>query len=351
MGARRAIKDSDRKAQVMTIPTRIACWPLVICLLPSAALRAGDAPVERLSMAVPGVPPVFAGVVAFVAREEGFFQKYGVEVEVRPFDSGAAAAQAVVTGGIDFSLSPTPVIVRMISNGKVDLVGIYGMEHPDWLLGSADPAKRKCADLKGEAVGVDSVGGARAVALGEFLRPCGLKIDDVKLVSLSSNVGAAIVSGQIKFGVLHTDDVPVLEEQMGRPVAVIESFKDVNPLSHYNLIVVTRERLRQKRDGYLRALAAIIDAGRFMIDPRHADRVAQIATATGRTAKLAQEILPRLYQIAYWPVGNDGLARANLENVVEVERQLGGIKPGKTPVPYEQLVDRTVWKDANALVK
>jgi NitT/TauT family transport system substrate-binding protein len=335
----------------MTTPTRIACGSLVIFLCAAAASSAGDAPVERLSMAVPGVPPVFAGVVAFVAREEGFFKKYGVEVEVRPFDSGAAAAQAVVAGGIDFSLSPTPVIVRMVSNGNVDLVGLYGMEHPDWLLGSADPAKKKCENLKGEAVGVDSVGGARAVALGEFLRPCGLKISEVKLVSLSSNVGAAMIGGQIKFGVLHSDDVPVLEEQMGRPIAVIESFKEVNPLSHYILIVVTRERLKQKRDGYVRALAGIIDAGKFMIDPRNADRVAQIATATGRTAKLAKEILPRLYQIEFWPVGKDGLAQTNLENVVKVEEQLGGIKPGKTPVTYQRLVDRTVWKDANALVK
>jgi len=335
----------------MTTRARIACCSLALSLSAAAAWSAAEAPVGRLSMAVPGVPPVFSGMIAFVARDEGLFKKHGVEVEVRPFDSGAAAAQAVVAGGVDFSLSPTPVIVRMVSNGNVDLVGIYGMEHPDWLLGSADPAKVKCADLKGEAVGVDSIGGARAVALGELLRPCGLKIEDVKLVSLSSNVGAAIIGGQIKFGVLHTDDVPVLEEQMGKPIAVVASFREVNPLSHYNLIVVTRARLKEKRDAYVRALAAIVDAGKFMVDPRNADGVAKIATVTGRTARLAGEILPRLYRIEFWPQGSDGLARANIENVVKVEQQLGGIKPGKTPVTYERLVDRTVWKDANALVK
>jgi hypothetical protein len=34
-----------------------------------------------------------------------------------------------------------------------------------------------------------------------------------------------------------------------------------------------------------------------------------------------------------------------------VEKELGGIKPGKAPVSYERLVDRTVWKDASAMVK
>src|SRR5712664_628061 len=239
--------------------------------------RDAAAATERLSFALPGVPPVFGGVVAMVAKEAGLFKKYDVEVELKTFDSGAAAAQAVVAGNIDMSLSPTPVVVRMISNANVNLVAIYGLEHPDWLLASADPKLNQCRDLKGAAVGVDSVGGARAVALAQFLRPCGLKVEDVKLVSLSTNVGAAMIAGQIKYGVLHLDDVPVLEEQLGRPVAVVTSFEEVNPLSHYLAIVALRERVKQKRDAYVRMLAGLIDATRYTLDPANADKVAEVA--------------------------------------------------------------------------
>lgn len=306
---------------------------------------------DRLTFAVPGVPPVFSGLPALVAKEEGFFKKYGVDVDVRPFDSGAAAAQAVVAGNLDLSLSPTPVIVRMVSNAGVNLVGVYGMEHPDWLLGSADPKLARCEDLKGQGIGVDAVGGARAVALAQLIRACALKVEDVKLVSLSSNVGAAIVAGQVKFGVLHLDDVPVLEAQLGRPITVISSVKEVSPVTHYNLIISTRDRLQQKRDAYVRALAGFIRATRWMEEARNADRVAQIATATGRSAKLAKDALPKFYRIEFWPVGHDGLTQANLEKVIGVEREIGGIKAGKEPVSYDRLVDRSVWKDANALLK
>src|SRR6266481_2481108 len=333
--------------------TRRSVWPLFVIASCAALWAPGGAAAaeQRLSFAVPGVPPVFGSVVVYVAKEEGFFKKHGVDVDVRPFDSGAAAAQAVVAGNPDVALSPTPVIVRMISNAGVNLVGIYGLENPDWLLASTDPALGKCADVKGQAVGVDSVGGARSVALEQLIRPCGLKIDQAKLVALSTNVGAAMVAGQLKVGVLHLDDVPVLEEQTKRPLTVISSFKEVNQLSHYLILVATQDNLKQKRDAYVRAVAGLIDATKYMLDPSHADRVAQIATVTGRTAKLAKDTLPRFKAISFWPVGNDGLTQKNLDAVVATEKELGGIKPGKTPVGYDRLVDRSVWKDASALAR
>jgi NitT/TauT family transport system substrate-binding protein len=330
----------------MTPTTRSHALPFVLFMLAAGPASAAD----KVTMAVPGVPPVFSGLVAYVARDEGFFKKNGVEVEVRPFDSGAAAAQAVVSGNIDLSLSPTPVIVRMVSNAGVDLVGIYGMAHPDWLLASTEPGV-KCEGLKDQAVGVDSIGGARAVALAAFLHACGMKVDQVKLVSLSSNVGAAMIAGQIKIGVLHTDDVPVLEEQMGKKLAIVSTFEEVAPISHYNLIVSTRKSLQQKRAAYARVLAGLIEATRFMVDLKNADRVASIATVTGRSEQVAKQALPHFYKIKYWPLTDDGLGKVNLDRVIATEKEVGGIKPGKEPVTVERLVDRGVWKEAEALLK
>ena len=332
------------------MPTLTTATRNALSLLLFALVAGPAAAQEHVSMAVPGVPPVFSGLVAYVAREQGFFKKHGVDVEVRPFDSGAAAAQAVVSGNIDLSLSPTPVVVRMVSNAGVDLVGIYGMANPDWLLASTSPGV-KCAALKDQPIGVDAVGGARAVALSAFLRACGLKVDQVKLVALSSNVGAAMVAGQIKVGVLHTDDVPVLEEQMGKKLAIVSTFHEVAPVSHYNLIVATRKSLGEKRAAFARVVAGLIDATRYMVDPKNADRVAKIATVTGRSPQVAKEALPHFYQIKYWPLEDDGMAKTNLDRVIAGEKEVGGIKPGKEPVTYERLVDRGVWKEAQALLK
>src|SRR5256885_16706042 len=118
-------------------------------LLAADVITAAAARAEKLTVAMPGVPPVFGSVVTYVAKEEGFFKKHGVDVEVRNFDSGAAAAQAVVAGGIDAPPSPPPVIVRVTSNPGGDLLSFFGMQKPDWLVGPLDSSLSKRPDMKG----------------------------------------------------------------------------------------------------------------------------------------------------------------------------------------------------------
>ncbi len=306
---------------------------------------------KKLVFAVPGIPPVFGAVIAFLAEKEGLFKKYGVDVTVRSFDTGAGAARAVAAGDIDLALSPSPLIVNQISNADVKLVAIYGLEYPDWLIGSTDPKLAKCKDLDGQPVGVDSVGGARSIALKEMIVPCGLKIENVQQVALGTNVGAAMVAGQLKFGVLHLDDVPSIEAQTGKPLTTITTLKQINPVSHYLLVVARTDRLAQNRDAFVRLLAGLIDAGNYMRDPKNADHIAEIATVTGRSPAEAKAALKKYLEMEFWPNGHAGLTRKNLESITKTQVAIGGIKADKTPVTYERLTDPSVWRDAAAMAK
>ncbi len=333
------------------MPTRSsrAAVAAVVVLIAGSAVPAGAQ--EKLTLGLPGIPPVFATVLQYTAREEGFFKKYNVDVTLREFDSGAAAARAVQSGNIDVSLSPTPVIVNMISNAGVDLVAIWGMENPTWVLATTDSAIAKCADVKGQGVGVDSINGARSVAMREMIAPCGLKPDDVKQIPLSANVGAALIAGQLKVGVLHMDDVPVIEEQLKKKLHFITSMREVNPVNHYLVMVAKRDTLAKKRDAYVRLLAAHIDATRFLKDPKNADRVAAIAKPTGRAPSVAKTALGKYLEMEFWPFDRDGLTQRKLEAVVENQKRTGAIREGKTPVAYDKLVDTAIWRDAMELVK
>jgi NitT/TauT family transport system substrate-binding protein len=313
--------------------------------------RPAAAETGKMVIAAPGIPPIFASVILYVAEKEGFFKKYGVNAEVRPFDTGTAASRAVIAGDIEMSLSPSALLINQISNADADTVAIYGLTNTDFLLASTDPAKTSCKDVVGQPVGVDTVGGARSIALRTMLTGgCpGVKIDDVEQVALSSNVAAAMLAGRLNFGVLHLDDVAVLEAQ-GKKVDKLLTVQKTNPNGHYLVFVVRVDKLKEHRDDYVRLMAALIDAARFIRDPNNADKVADDAAPTGHPKAVSRATIKPLIDIDYWPAADDGLDRKRLESLIGVMKKIGGIKPDKEPVKYDRLVDRSVWRDAKAMV-
>jgi NitT/TauT family transport system substrate-binding protein len=313
---------------------------------------------DKLSIALPGVPPVFSTAFIYTAKGAGFYKKYNLEVRVRPFNSGVAAAKAVVSGAVDMALSPTAPVARMVSNAGVSLVGLQGLEKPDWVIGSMDPSKNKCSDLKGQAVGVDSPRGARWINLANMVRPCKLRPDkNIKTVNLSSNVGSAMVAGQLTFGVLHLDDIPVIERESGKKVTIIAEIEKASPGTHYLMIVTTKKMIASKRDILVRATAAHIEAIRYMYDPSNNKAVAGFAKATGRKLGDAQSAVKVFTAFNYWPNGHAGLDAKRLAKTIKIQaivgkrtKGKGGIKPSKKPVSIGDLTDSSVFADAMALV-
>jgi len=319
-------------------------------MLAGAGEHDASAQARKLTLVTPGIPPIFASTIAAVADKQGFFKKFGVDVEVKSVETGTIGARALVAGDVDLSLSPTPLIVAQISNANVDIVGIYGLPSPSFLLAATDP-NATCKDVAGQPVGVDAVGGARAVALRQMIASCGVDFASVQQIALpSAATQQAMIAGRIKFGVLHFDEIPVVEAQ-GTPVKVVTTLNEVNPNSHFALIAVRRAQLKDNRDAYVRAIAALIDAARFMQDPKNADKVAEDAAPTGHDKAISKLALKQFLDIGFWAASDDGMDRKAIENMIQVSIRTGGIMAGKDPVKFERLVDPTVWRDANAMVK
>ena len=321
-------------------------------LLAASLLSAAPASAQgkKVVLAVPGIPPIYSVIIAYVAEKQGFFKKYGADVEIKPFDNGTAAARAVVSGDIDLAYSPTPPVIIQISNADVPLVAVYGMPNPDWVLGTTDSGKT-CKDVVGQEVGVDSIGGARSVALRSMLTGCpGVKIDDVKQVALGSSSGPAMLAGRLQYAVLHLDDLAEIQTQ-GKKLNILLAMKNTNPTSHYLMLVARKDNLAKNRDAIVRTVAGLIEAARFMQDPKNADAVAEAASVTGHDKAVNKAALTEFLAIDFWAVKDDGLPRDKLEATAKLMKKIGGIKPDKEPVTFENLVDASVWKDANAMVK
>lgn len=331
-----------RKAVIAAAATLIAA--VALPLTPPALAQS-----QKIVLAPPGIPPIFGSIIVFVAQDQGFFKKYGADVTLRAFDNGTAASRAVLAGDLDASISATPLLIKQVANANVPLVAFYGWPKPDFELGTTDATKASCADLKGQQVGVETPGGARSIALKSILAAgCHMSIDDVQQVALGSNTASALIAGQIKYGILHLDDVSDIESH-GKKVTIIKTLRDVSPINHWLVIIARKETLAKKREGIVRMMAGIIAAAHYMADPKNADRVATIAAVTGRSHKIALGALQTYLKYGLWAIDNDGLPKTQIDKLVAFQAKIGSIEKGKKPPTYDQLVDASIWRDANAL--
>jgi NitT/TauT family transport system substrate-binding protein len=320
----------------------------------AAALAAGGpaaAEGKKIVVAIPGIPPIYSVTIAFVAEKQGFFKKHGVDVEIKPFDNGTAAARAVVAGDIDMAWSPTPPVIVQVSNADVPLAGVYGMPNPDWVIGTTD-ASKTCKDLAGQDVGVDSINGARSIALRSMLAGgCKeVKIEEVKQIALGSQPGPALLAGRLQFAVLHLDDLSEIQHQ-GKKLNILLAMKNTNPTSHYLTLVVRKDNLAKNRDAIVRTVAGMIEAAKFMQDPKNADAVADAAAGTGHNKEVNKAALKEFLAIDFWAAKDDGMPQKKIEAVAALMKKIGSIKADKEAVSYANFVDGSVWKDANAMVK
>ena len=329
--------------------------PLIAGAMLLGAMLTGAGPAaaqgKKIVVAIPGIPPIYSVTIAFVAEKQGFFKKHGANVEIKPFDNGTAAARAVVAGDIDMAWSPTPPVINQVSNADVPLVAVYGMPNPDWVVGTTETGKA-CKDLAGQDVGVDSINGARSIALRSMLSGgCkDVKIEELKQIALGSGPGPALLAGRLHYAVLHLDDLAEIEHQ-GKKLNILLAMKNTNPTSHYLTLVVRKDNLEKNRDAIVRTVAGMIEAAHFMQDPKNADAVAEAASVTGHNKEVNKAALKAFLGIDFWASKDDGLPQNKIEAVAALMKKIGSIKPDKEPVTYDKFVDKTVWKDANAMVK
>lgn len=154
--------------------------------------------VESLSMLVVPGPD---SAIAYVAKQEGFFEKHGLDVDVTVGQGGAAIAAALQSGGADIGILNYVSLFSGAANGlPLSIVA------PDSLGGRVDPGLyvmknsgiSDVADLKGKNVGVISTGSISDLLTNVQLEAAGLSASDVTYVSVPVPTAvAALTGGQV----------------------------------------------------------------------------------------------------------------------------------------------------------
>jgi NitT/TauT family transport system substrate-binding protein len=147
----------------------------------------------------------------FIAKDEGFFAKQGINVEFEKFPNVAAALPLLISGDLAVSGGPvTPGLINAVAQGAhVRIVADKGRVAPGYCAANALLVRRdlfdngtikNVSDLKGRKImgntGDQTYGIARLLAMGN------LTINDIELVDLDFPTGVvALKNGAIDAGV------------------------------------------------------------------------------------------------------------------------------------------------------
>ncbi len=139
-----------------------------------------------------------AGALVYIANEQGFYKENDLDVTIKDYQSGKAAADALIAGEADISTSADLVFVsNAFEHTDLRVLGTVATFETKELVARKDKGIKAINDLVGKKIGVTKKSGAE-FQLGVFLTYNGISQEDVKLVDLKPpEMMGAISNGDV----------------------------------------------------------------------------------------------------------------------------------------------------------
>ncbi|MGE0232287.1 MAG: ABC transporter substrate-binding protein [Flavobacteriaceae bacterium] len=172
-------------------------YPRLSALLLAALLFAAPAhAAEKLTVLLDWfVNPDHAPLV--IARERGYFEEAGLDVELIAPADPSAPPRLVAAGQGDIAISYQPNLHLMTKEAlPLARIGTLVETPLNSLVVLKDGPVKTIADLKGRTVGF-SVGGFEDALLKKMLEGVGLTLDDITLVNVNFALSPALIAGKV----------------------------------------------------------------------------------------------------------------------------------------------------------
>jgi NitT/TauT family transport system substrate-binding protein len=243
---------------------------------------AEGAPLTLIKLIVPQGASFDVALPVFVAEQEDYFARYGVQVETQTAKGGADTVQAVATGDADAALGTGPLAVfgAFAQGARLAIVSSQMIGSPDLVFyaPAASPISGP-EDFPGHKIGYSEPGSSShfaLLALRERLRQQGLGDFDMVPVGAVADGLAAVQSGRVDAG---WAGVPFAPDGLAdRQLKVVARGADLPALRDVSLRVdVVDADFAAEHPGAIKGmLAALRQAYDFIYDPNTRDQAMTI---------------------------------------------------------------------------
>ena len=319
------------RASVLAVMTIV-----ILATLAPAGITVAQAPRRTLVIGMPVTPPNLPHLGVYVAKDLGYFDEEGINLELAAFESGLQSLRGGVSGSVDILGASSEPVINVISRGA-KIRSIFSYAHRLTVVMAAQESIRRPADLRGKNLGIQEVGAFREVMTRAVLHSAGLTQQDVNYVPVSSaGYITALIGNKIDTAILHIDQAYMARTKKASLHPLVPLW-EIMPSYWYGTFSTTEELLRKDSDLLARAVAAIIKAHRFMY--RNKERTLDLASKhTGYPKEVLGPAYDALAAAKVWPV-NDGMPTEMVQVTINKMVEIGLLKENEKP-KVEHVVDR-----------
>jgi len=277
--------------------------------------------------------------VWFLAKEKGFYKKYGLDAELLFIPSTTTSVTSLLAGDVHLAnASGGAIASAAVAGAPITIVACYLNSLPYELV--VQESIKSAEDLKGKSVGISRIGSASDVAVRALLRGLNLAPDkQVPIIQVggSSERAAAFRTGRIAGFPSPPGTVHLTK---GMPFRILISTADFKQRFEFPYIcaATTKGYLAQQRETVKKVIMAHIEAVQFV--KTHKDESKKIMSKYARTTnedylESAYSATARLYDMV--PL----VTRPGVE--VQI-KEATSRKPG-SQLRFEDIVDESIVRE------
>ncbi|MCY4533247.1 MAG: ABC transporter substrate-binding protein [Gammaproteobacteria bacterium] len=134
----------------------------------------------------------------FVAKDQGYFEEAGLEINAKPFTNPGETLPAMIGGHLDLAMSTLQniTLAKLVTGEEIKLVYLFDTSNGADAIIAKDPIT-SVTDLKGKVVAATQ-GEVNHMLLMIALEQNGMTESDIKFINMSADdAGAAFLSGKV----------------------------------------------------------------------------------------------------------------------------------------------------------
>src|SRR5437867_617598 len=287
-------------------------WPLfllVSLILLLLSIESSAATLEKIKF--PYSPIAWNSLPWWMAKEAGFFEKQGLDVDMYYEGASSVIVQAMLAGEANFAGLAGPAVVSNVVNGG-DVIQVAAVVKTFTIPMYSQPSINEVAQLKGQKVGVSRFNSISHIAALNIFQRAGVTGATIIQTGGIPESAAALMSGNVAAAMVPPPQSVMLREKGFRELIGVKQFREWNIPVVENGVASRRSYAEKNPDVVKRFIRAAFEGIRQIYN----NKELTMKTLAKYTKNTDQKLLDDTHQFSVEALSKDAFMPAEAFNAL-----------------------------------